>query len=175
MEDYAFFKRILIECSTTIKNQHPNVAAEMFETIGSKTYLRLLVDRRKYTAIEDELKTDYIFTGMGTIAPVGVSKRGFDAVCDYPDAEVLGLVRHLAKACTSANLRQFTPIEVLDFLAELDPIPANRRVLNGEFYTRWLGRIVSIQPKGFGVGFGSALYGEGFSLKFKQGDRSLSL
>lgn len=158
------FKRLLIKCPQPIREAHPTVLDDCFETINTTLYLRLWVGRGKYTPSIDTEESGYLDVLSGAIAPIDKGRVGFEAVIEQ-NFEVMKLVEHLRRNCLSPNKKKHTPLEVWDFVL---PQWDDAQVYNNESYTPRLGRIVSVQPQGASIGWGSALYGDGFTIRFKE-------
>jgi hypothetical protein len=157
-------KRLLLKCPLPIRQAHTAVADECFETISSLLYLKLYMGRGKYTPTVDAEGVGYQDLLSGTLAPIDKGRVGFEAVIEQ-NFEVMHLVEHLRRNCLSTDKKIHTPLEVWDFV---HPQWNDRQLYNGEYYTRRLGRIISVQSQGASIGLGSTLYGDGFTIRFKE-------
>ncbi|MBD1995406.1 hypothetical protein H6G00_02005 [Leptolyngbya sp. FACHB-541] len=162
-------KRLLIPCSLQLKAAF-EAPDHWFEIVDNRRYLRLWIERQRYTPIRDEKpdQATYIDTLVRPIARITTARVGFEATVIDQYMDMLYLIEAIAHDSTTPNKREHKPLIVLDFVRPEgeDRVIALRQ--NREAFTARTGRIIGIKESSGAIGTGTKLYGKGFAIAFKE-------
>ena len=146
-----------------------------FALLSDKQYVRLLVQPDKYTPVREEIgdRLKYISSLAGQYAPVASAHPSFRVTVTNPDSRLRDLVEFIADRCTSDDLQEHRPLEIIDFVKpdKNRKVGEGRRLFasNGEPYTVRVGRIVNFEEEQGNVrGSNGHLYAKGFTLVFQE-------